>query len=100
MKLAIASLLAGSAAAFAPALTVNQGSSTQLYGRKPLISGNWKLNPQTKDEAITLAKGIADSITADSPDADVALFVPYVFIESAMEAVGGKLSVGAEVSDC
>jgi len=54
------------------------------------------LNPQTKDEALTLATDIAASITDDSPDADVALFVPYVFIESAMDAVGGKLSVGAE----
>ena len=99
MKLAIASLLAGSAAAFAPALSVNQVvSSTQLYGRKPFISGNWKLNPQTKAEALTLATEISSSITEDSPDADVALFVPYVFIESAMGAVGGKLSVGAEVS--
>lgn len=97
MKLAIASLLAGSAAAFAPALSVNQVvSSTQLYGRKPFISGNWKLNPQTKAEALTLATEISSSITEDSPDADVALFVPYVFIESAMGAVGGKLSVGAE----
>mmetsp|Transcript_20263 Transcript_20263/g.44064 ORF Transcript_20263/g.44064 Transcript_20263/m.44064 type:complete len:285 (-) Transcript_20263:124-978(-) len=97
MKLAIASLLAGSAAAFAPTLSGNQAvSSTQLYGRKPFISGNWKLNPQTKEEALTLAKGIASSITDDSPDADVALFVPYVFIESAMGAVGDKLNVGAE----
>ena len=99
MKLAIASLLCGTAAAFAPA--INSGShaisSTELYARKPFISGNWKLNPQTKDEAVTLAKDIAASISADSPDADVALFVPYVFIESAMDAVGGKLGVGAEV---
>lgn len=101
MKLALASILAGSAAAFAPALNSNNvvSSSSQLYARKPLISGNWKLNPQTKDEAISLAKGIAASITEDSPDADVALFVPYVFIESAMSTVGDKLSVGAEVSD-
>jgi len=97
MKLAIASLLAGSAAAFAPALSGNHAaSSTELFARKPFISGNWKLNPQSKDEALVLAKGIADSITADSPDADVALFVPYVFIESAMGTVAGKLSVGAE----
>lgn len=67
-----------------------------LYGRTPFISGNWKLNPQTKDEALTLASEIAASITDDSPEAEVALFVPYVFIESAMGAVGGKLSVGAE----
>ncbi|KAL7526185.1 hypothetical protein ACHAWF_001666 [Thalassiosira exigua] len=101
MKLAIASLLAGSAAAFAPALTgPHQASSTELYARKPFISGNWKLNPQTKDEAVSLAKDISASITEGSPDADVALFVPYVFIESAMAAVGGKLSVGAEVSGC
>ncbi|KAL9186905.1 hypothetical protein ACHAXT_010625 [Thalassiosira profunda] len=97
MKLALASLLAGSAAAFAPAaLSGHRAASTELLARKPFISGNWKLNPQSKDEAVTLAKDIAASITEGSPDADVALFVPYVFIESAMGAVGGKLSVGAE----
>ena len=95
MKLAISALLAGSAAAFAPALTTSR-SATELYGRKPFISGNWKLNPQTKDEAVKLAGDIAASITDSSPDADVALFVPYVFIESAMGAVDGKLSVGTE----
>ena len=100
MKLAIASILAGSAAAFAPTAQHQSFSSfttTALNARKPFISGNWKLNPQTKDEALTLAKDIAASITDGSPDADVALFVPYVFIESAMGAVGDKLSVGAEV---
>lgn len=98
MKLAIASLLAGTAAAFAPALSGNHraAGSTELQARRPFISGNWKLNPQTKDEAVTLASEISASITDESPDADVALFVPYVFIESAMGAVGGKLSVGAE----
>jgi len=97
MKLAIASLLAGSAAAFAPALSGNHVvSSTELYARKPFITGNWKLNPQTKGEALSLATDVAASITDASPDADVALFVPYVFIESTMGAVGGKLSIGAE----
>ena len=93
-------LLAGSASAFSPALTAPQQafSATRLEARKPFISGNWKLNPSTKDEALTLGKEIADSITADSPDIDVALFVPYVFIESTMGVVGDKLSIGAEVS--
>lgn len=97
MKLAIASILATSAAAFSPALSGNRVvSSSQLHARTPFMSGNWKLNPQTKDEALTLATEISASITDDTPDVEVALFVPYVFIESAMSVVDGKLTVGAE----
>ena len=96
MKLAVATLLAGSAAAFAPS-TLGGRSATQLDARKPFITGNWKLNPQTRDEAVQLAGDIAASITDASPDADVALFVPYVFLEAAMGAAGDKLMVGAEV---
>jgi uncharacterized protein (UPF0264 family) len=55
------------------------------------------VNPQTKQEAIDLAKGIAASITAKSP-ADVGLFVPFPFIETVKDVVGDKLVVGAEVS--
>jgi triosephosphate isomerase len=99
MKLTIASLLFGSAAAFSPALSGNKlTSSTQLCARKPFISGNWKLNPQTKDEALELAGKIAASINEETPDADVALFVPYVFIESVMDKVGDWINIGAEVS--
>lgn len=94
--------LAGSTSAFAPSATIKQqfqrSLSTLEVARKPFISGNWKLNPQTKEEAVKLASDIAASVTSSSPDADVALFVPYVFIEAAMGAVGGKLQVGAEVS--
>lgn len=71
-------------------------SGTELYARKPFISGNWKLNPQTRDEAVALGKEIASTITPDTPDIDIALFVPYVFIESTINAVDGKLMVGAE----
>ncbi|KAL3916421.1 MAG: hypothetical protein SGILL_005189, partial [Bacillariaceae sp.] len=87
---------------FAPAAITNSGNTRQSTTssleatRTPLISGNWKLNPQTKEEAVELATEIAGSITADSPDAEVALFVPYVFLEAAMGAVDGKLQVGAE----
>ncbi|KAL3794826.1 hypothetical protein ACHAW5_004348 [Stephanodiscus triporus] len=90
MKLALASLLASSASAFGPST-----SPPSAHARKPL-RGFWKLNPQTKEEALTFASGIASAITDSTPDVDVALFVPYVFIESTMSVVGGKLSVGAE----
>lgn len=88
--------------AFAPAVRVSNSASTSTIAtaldmaRRPFISGNWKLNPQTRDEAVKLASDIAASITPSSPDAEVALFVPYVFIEAAMNAVGDKLQVGAE----
>jgi len=93
--------LSSTVQAFAPAVSLQHQRATMLaldMARRPFISGNWKLNPQTRDEAVTLATDIAASITPNSPDADVALFVPYVFIDAVMGAVGGKLEVGAEVS--
>lgn len=101
MKIAalVAASLLSTAYAFAPAsLGVSSRHLTALEAtRRPFISGNWKLNPQTRDEAIQLATDIAASITDDTPDEDIALFVPYVFIEAANNAVDGKLMVGAEV---
>jgi len=55
------------------------------------------LNPQTKDEAIELATGIASAVTPDSPG-DVALFVPFPFIETVQNICGDKISVGAEMT--
>jgi hypothetical protein len=89
--------LFGAASAFAPTTSFSRFTALEA-GRKPFISGNWKLNPQTKEEATTLAADIAAAVGPDTPDSDVALFVPYVFIEAAMDVVGGKLNVGAEVS--
>merc|ERR1719261_60684 len=71
-------------------------SGTQLFARQPFITGNWKLNPQTKQEAVELATGIANAVSSESP-CDVGLFVPFPFIESVHSAVGDKLVVGAEM---
>jgi triosephosphate isomerase (TIM) len=79
---------------------VSSSSPLRLFAstdRKPFITGNWKMNPKTKQEAIELASGIADAVTRESPG-DVAIFVPYPFIECVQKAVGEKLLVGAEVS--
>ena len=99
MKIAALFLLSllSTASAFAPSFGVMRSSTELSATRKPFITGNWKLNPQTREEAVTLASEISAAICPDSPDVDVALFVPYVFIEAAMKASGGKLSVGAEV---
>eukprot|EP00542_Grammatophora_oceanica_P017244 CAMPEP_0194048034 /NCGR_PEP_ID=MMETSP0009_2-20130614/26631_1 /TAXON_ID=210454 /ORGANISM="Grammatophora oceanica, Strain CCMP 410" /LENGTH=289 /DNA_ID=CAMNT_0038693827 /DNA_START=90 /DNA_END=959 /DNA_ORIENTATION=+ len=91
------SMLCNGAAAFAPATFGVPRTSVSLdMARKPFISGNWKLNPASKEEAVKLGAGIAAAITDKSPEADVALFVPYVYIESVMAATEGKLEVGAE----
>jgi triosephosphate isomerase (TIM) len=100
MKFSTLSLLslAASAAAFAPSDRAPRSMTALDMARRPFISGNWKLNPQTRDEATALAKDIAASITDKSPDSDVALFVPYVFIEAVKGAIGeSQLSIGAEV---
>ena len=100
MKLstALTTLLVSQATAFTPSFGTRSSSALEM-ARKPFISGNWKLNPQTRDEAIQLGTSIANSVTADSPDIDIALFVPYVFIEATHTAVGEKIMVGAEVSE-
>jgi hypothetical protein len=100
MKIAALALsLLSTAGAFAPSLRSRQHLTQLEAERKPFISGNWKLNPQTREEATSLASEIAASITKDTPDADIALFVPYVFIEAAQKAAEGKLMIGAEVSN-
>jgi triosephosphate isomerase (TIM) len=73
------------------------GQTQHFADRTPFITGNWKLNPTTRQEAIDLASKIAQSITP-STRGDVALFVPYPFLESVQRAVGNRLCVGAEVS--
>ena len=77
-------------------LAVRSAASTKLLAKKAFITGNWKLNPQTKAEAVDLARGIAASIKDDSP-CDVGLFVPFPFIGTVKEIVGDRLVVGAEV---
>ena len=91
-------LLPSASAFLVPQAEQISTTTTCLWGRKPFISGNWKLNPQTRDEAVQLAADIAAAVTHDSPDTDVALFVPYVFIEAAQKSAGDRLFVGAEVS--
>ena len=100
MKLSIsAAVLAfvNAAFAFTPASlnNVQRNVQTELYERKAFITGNWKLNPSTKGEAIALASDIVRAMKPESPE--VALFVPFPFIETVQNVVGDKIKVGAEV---
>lgn len=67
--IAVASLLglAAPAVAFLKAPGLQRQLSTRAAGRqgvmvmarKPFIAGNWKLNPATMDEAVSLAKAVS-----------------------------------------
>lgn len=93
----LASLLASDAGAFMAQPKGAMRVESQLFARKAFITGNWKLNPSTKEEAIELATGIAASVTDESPG-DIGLFVPFPFIETVQKICGDKVVVGAEVS--
>ena len=41
-----------------------------MAARRPIIAGNWKMNPETVEEAVQLAKDIVDS--AKTSNAQVA----------------------------
>jgi triosephosphate isomerase len=97
VALILACGLLKSAAAFTSQQTGSSRLSSELFSRRPFITGNWKLNPSSKQEAIDLATGIADAVTSDSP-CDVGLFVPFPFLETVQGIVGDKLVAGAEVS--
>ena len=48
-------------------------------GRRPLMGGNWKLNPKTTLEATNLATEIA-KLTKGVTDVDICIFPPHPFL--------------------
>lgn len=91
-------ILCNGSVAFIPTAPQRSMNKIELeMARKPFISGNWKLNPQTKTEAIQLGADIAAAVTPSTPESDVALFVPYPFLDSVISNVGDKILIGGEV---
>lgn len=94
------------ARASSPAMQWYEGSAY----RRPFISGNWALNPQTIGEAEDLLKLLAanrraqesggDVPAAAAGDAaipDVAIFPPFCFLQTALDHVEGTtIAVGAQ----
>jgi len=63
--------------------------------RKKFIAGNWKMNT-TLEEAVALAKGVADSVGKQS-DVDVAVCPPYISLSAVAEAIkGSNVKLGAQ----
>ena len=94
----LAATLLSSASAFS-AVWYDAGAPA----RRPLIAGNWKLNPTSVGEAKTLLRLLAANRRAaeasGATDAipDVAIFPPACFLSAAVEALSGtSIQVGAQ----
>ncbi len=62
--------------------------------RKLFIAGNWKMNT-TRDEAVALARGVAEG--AGGVDVDLAVMPPFVYLPAVVEAAAGSVvAVGAQ----
>jgi len=62
--------------------------------RRPIIAGNWKMNPGTLDEAKSLAEGVAAGTFGE---VDVVLIPPACFLGPVCKAAGdGPVGVGAQ----
>ena len=62
--------------------------------RTPLVAGNWKMNPTSRDAAVELASSVAEA-TAALP-AETIVCPPAVYLEAVAAAVGGRIGVGAQ----
>lgn len=70
------------------------GAST---GRKYFIAGNWKMNPDTLEEAKALAQEVVKCSEKSQRDMDICVCCPYPFLATVVDITRGtKVSVGAQ----
>ena len=66
--------------------------------RRPVVAGNWKMNPATADEAIELARA-AERAAHASPGVDVVVCPPTIWLPAVANRVGPPLALGAQTRD-
>jgi len=108
MKLSIALLSTlSTASAFTFVQNVApRGLATQLEAkRQPIMAGNWKMNPETEDEALELAEGLSKLLGDETCPMDeenefcteVVIFPPHPFLaqtKAVVEEIG--ITIGAQ----
>ena len=62
--------------------------------RRPVVAGNWKMNPETEREAVELATRVA-ARARDLP-AETVLCPPTIWLIPVAAAVGGEVGLGAQ----
>jgi hypothetical protein len=75
------------------------GGSFRRSNRRPIIAGNWKLNPSTLQEAKVMLKLIASYFKnhEQNEDVDIVVFPPFPYITTAVQELEGTgIKVGAQ----
>ena len=69
-------------------MTTSQGP------RRPVIAGNWKMNPASQEEAVALAIAVTQDV--QNLDVTTVLCPPTLWLLPVASAVGGRVGVGAQ----
>jgi triosephosphate isomerase (TIM) len=62
--------------------------------RPPVVAANWKMNPATEAEALSLARTVAGGVAG--VDATTVLCPPTIWLTAVSRALDGELAVGAQ----
>jgi triosephosphate isomerase (TIM) len=62
--------------------------------RRPVIAGNWKMNPTSQEDAVALAVAVADRV--DGLDCQTVICPPVVWLLPVAEAVARRVGIGAQ----
>ncbi|EKX31363.1 hypothetical protein GUITHDRAFT_166901, partial [Guillardia theta CCMP2712] len=66
-----------------------------MTSRRPFIAGNWKMNPESIEEAAKLAAGVVEGSKGSKPQ--VAIFVPHAYLYTVGDTVkGSDVELGAQ----
>lgn len=65
--------------------------------RRPVVAGNWKLNPETREAAIELFNGLKEGSKTFHNDAEVIVFPPLTYLSDALSILSDtNIQVGAQ----
>jgi len=74
-----------------------RGSQLTMMARKPIIAGNWKMNPVDFGEALDLAEKLAASSKTMADDVEFVVIPPHPFLVPVKEKLeGSKIKLGAQ----
>jgi len=67
--------------------------------RKPLLAGNWKMNPVNRQGAVDLARAVTPAAAEHVARVEVAVFPPFCWLVPVASAIDGT-AVGLGAQDC